>query len=79
VENVMGYPQKTFHDKANCNNTQKQQNTIHFDLKWSPNTSLVLSFNLTTIKIVNIIKKNEALINLYFKEVPVKPPQLVSA
>jgi hypothetical protein len=79
VENVMGFSKKTFHDKANCNNTQKQQNTVHFDLKWSPNTALVLSFNKTTRKVVNIIPQNEAFINLYFKEVPVKPPQLLSA
>ena len=79
VENVLGFSKHTFHDKANADNFSKQlQNNIHFDLKWLPNSLLFTDNHETEKDIVNIAPKNDKIINLYFKEVPAKPPQILS-
>lgn len=76
VENVFGFSKNTIHDKANIDNTSKQQQaSFHIDLKWFPNDVIISDLNETSKLVVNIIPRNELLINLYFKEVPVKPPQ----
>ena len=76
VENVLGFSKHTFHDKANANNFSKQlQNNVHFDLKWLPNSLLFTDNHETEKDIVNVVSKNDRVINLYFKEVPAKPPQ----
>jgi dsDNA-binding SOS-regulon protein len=79
VENVLGFSKYTFHDKANADNFSKQlQNNIHFDLKWLPGSALFTDNHETEKDIVNIVPKNDKIINLYFKEVPAKPPQILS-
>jgi len=79
VENVLGFSKHTFHDKANADNFSKQiQNNIHFDLKWLPNSLLFTDNHETEKDIVNIVPQNDRIINLYFKEVPAKPPQILS-
>jgi hypothetical protein len=79
VENLMGYPKDTFHDKAYADNYSKQQQNItHFDLKWIPKSLLISDISETVKEIENAIPKNEKAVNLYFKEVPAKPPQLLS-
>jgi hypothetical protein len=76
IENMLGFSKSTFHDKANTNNFSKQQQiNVHFDLKWLPNTVLFFEHSSATKDIVNIVPKNDKIINLYFKEVPAKPPQ----
>jgi hypothetical protein len=80
VENVMGYAKDTFHDKANVDNFSKQQQNIpHFDLKWFQNSSIIADLVVIQKEFVHFIPKNEALINLYYKEVPAKPPQVIMA
>ena len=80
VENVLGFSKGTFHDKADMDNFSKQQqNNIHFDLKWLPNSLLYIDNHETEKDIVNIVPKNDRILNLYFKEVPAKPPQVLSA
>jgi len=79
VENVLGFSKNTFHDKANANNFSKQlQNNIHFDLKWLPNSVLFTANQELANEIINIVPQNDIIINLYFKEVPAKPPQILS-
>lgn len=79
VENLLGFSKNTFHDKANIDNFSKQQQNIaHFDLKWFPNSMLFSDIETTQNEIVYMISKNEKVINLYFKEVPAKPPQFLS-
>lgn len=79
VENVMGLSKDTFHDRANSDNTSKQQqNTVHFDLKWFPNALVVNNLEESQTEIVNIIPKNEKFIFLNCKEVLPNPPQLPS-
>ena len=76
VENVLGYSKNTIHDKANpYNSSKQQQDAFHIDLKWLPNDILIPELQEYVNLAVNIIPRNELLINLYFKEVPVKPPQ----
>jgi len=75
-ENVMGYPKNTFNDKANVNNSSKQQQNItHFDLKWVPKSLIITDFSEAVNEITKIVPKDERIVNLYFKEVPAKPPQ----
>lgn len=79
VENVLGFSKETFHDKADIDNFSKQQqNNIHFDLKWLPNSLMYIDNHETEKDIVNLAPKNDRIINLYFKEVPAKPPQVLS-
>ena len=80
VENVLGFSKATFHDKANTDNfSRQQQNNVHFDLKWLPNSLLFTDNHETEKDIINIVPKNDRIINLYFKEVPAKPPQVLLA
>jgi hypothetical protein len=80
VENVLGYSTHTFHDKANADNfSRQQQNNVHFDLKWLPNSISFIDNHEIANEIINIVPKNDRIINLYFKEVPAKPPQVLSA
>ena len=79
VENVLGYSKDTFHDKANVDNFSRQiQNNIHFDLKWLPNSVLFTDNHELSNEIINIVPQNDRITNLYFKEVPIKPPQVLS-
>ena len=79
VENVLGYSKDTFHDKANADNfSRQQQNNAHFDLKWVPNSVLFTANHELANEIINIVPQNDRIINLYFKEVPAKPPQVLS-
>ena len=79
VENVLGYSKDTFHDKANVDNFSRQiQNNIHFDLKWLPNSVLFTDNHELANEIINIVPQNDRITNLYFKEVPIKPPQVLS-
>jgi len=79
VENVMGFSKDTFHDKANVdNNSKDQQNIAHFDLKWLPKILLITELSETVNEIKKQIPMNDRLVNLYFSEVPVKPPQFLS-
>jgi len=79
VENMLGFSKSTFHDKANADNTSRQQqNNVHFDLKWLPNTVLLTHNRENVNEIVNFVPQNDKIINLYFKEVPAKPPQALS-
>ena len=79
VENVLGYSKDTFHDKANADNSSRQiQNNIHFDLKWLPNSLLFTDNHELANEIINIVPQNDRITNLYFKEVPIKPPQVLS-
>jgi len=72
----MGYPKNTFNDKANVNNSSKQQQNItHFDLKWVPKSLIITDFSEAVNEITKIVPKDERIVNLYFKEVPAKPPQ----
>jgi hypothetical protein len=79
VENVLGYSKDTFHDKANADNfSRQQQNNAHFDLKWVSNSVFFTANHELANEIVNIVPQNDRIINLYFKEVPAKPPQILS-
>ena len=79
VENVLGYSKDTFHDKANVDNFSRQiQNNIHFDLKWLPNSVLFTDNRELANEIIKIVPQNDRITNLYFKEVPIKPPQVLS-
>ena len=76
VENVFGYSKDTIHDKANIDFASKQQQTpVHIDLKWYP-TDFSISYETEITNLtINFVPLNEQFRNLYFKEVPVKPPQ----
>ncbi|MEI6752604.1 MAG: hypothetical protein WCK78_05490 [Paludibacter sp.] len=77
VENMLGYSKDTFHDKANADNfSRQQQNLIHFDLKWLPNSQSYVNNQEISFLIISIIPQSDRLISLYFKEVPAKPPQI---
>jgi hypothetical protein len=77
VENVMGNSTDTIHDKASMDNSSKQQQTpVHFDLKWFPNDAVISQLAEVINDAAGIRVQNEQLINLYYKEVPVKPPQV---
>jgi hypothetical protein len=77
VENLFGFSSHTIHDKANIDNSSKQQQTsLHIDLKWFPNDVVISDIYESMSLNVSIVPKNEQLISLYFKEVPVKPPQI---
>ena len=76
VENVLGFSQHTIHDKADIDNSSKQQTSLHIDLKWFPNDVVISDTYESTSLNVSIVPKNEQLISLYFKEVPIKPPQI---
>jgi len=79
VENVLGYSKDTFHDKANVDNFSRQiQSNMHFDLKWLPNSVLFTDNHELANEIINIVPQNDRITNLYFKEVPIKPPQVLS-
>ena len=79
VENVMGFPKDTFHDKTYADNYSKQQQNIaHFDLKWIPKSLLISDISEPVNEIEKANSKNEKAVNLYFKEVPAKPPQSLS-
>ena len=76
VENVMGFSKDTFSDKADPDNFSKQQQNItHFDLKWVPKSLIITDFSEAVNEITKIVPKDERIVNLYFKEVPAKPPQ----
>ncbi len=76
LENVIGYSKDTMHDKANPDGTAKQQQTpVHIDLKWFPVQALISDTNESTSEILTHIPQSEEFQNLYFKEVPAKPPQ----
>ena len=76
LENVIGYSKDTMHDKANPDGTAKQQQTlVHIDLKWFPVHALISDTNESTSEILTHITRSEEFQNLYFKEVPAKPPQ----
>jgi len=77
VENVMGFPKDTFRDRASNKNDSRLQNIAHLDLKM-PHVSIISFLRDTRKKSVNIIPKNERAIVLFYKEVPPKPPQLLS-
>lgn len=78
VENVCGFSSHTFQDKADTNNTNKQiQANIHFDLKYNPSGFVEFRHSHTTIINDNYIPYNELFKELYFIEVPVKPPQVI--
>ena len=80
VENVLGFSKGTFHDKASADNfSRQQQNNVHFDLKWLPNTVLFFACHLALNEIDNVVPRDERIINLYYKEVPAKPPQVLAA
>jgi len=80
VENVLGFSTHTFHDKANADNfSRQQQNNVHFDLKWLPNLGIYNDIQEVAKDVVNIVPQNDLIINLYFKEIPAKPPQVLSA
>jgi hypothetical protein len=79
VENVLGFSKDTFHDKAYADNNSKQQQTVvHFDLKWVPDSLVTYDLDATQKDIAHFVMKNDKVINLYYKEVPAKPPQLLS-
>ena len=79
IENMLGFSKDTFHDKANADNfSRQQQNNVHFDLKWLPNLIYFFDNQEYTNVIAIIVPQNDRLINLYFKEVPAKPPQVFS-
>ena len=80
VENMLGFSKDTFHDKANADNfSRQQQNLVHFDLKWLPNSLLFIDNHEIANVIINLVPQNDRLISLYFKEVPAKPPQVFTA
>ena len=76
IENMLGFSKDTFHDKANADNlSRQQQNLVHFDLKWLPNSLSFFDNQEIANVIINIVPQDDRLISLYFKEVPAKPPQ----
>lgn len=76
VENMLGYSKHTFNDKANADNFSKQQQNLnHFDLKCLPNPISLIDNHELTNSVENLVPQNDRLINLYFREVPAKPPQ----
>lgn len=80
VENILDFSTHTFHDKASAYNFSKQQHiNVHFDLKWLPGSALCFDNNEIIKELDNNVPKNEKIINLYYKEVPAKPPQVLSA
>jgi len=79
VENVLGFSKDTFHDKAYADNNSKQQQTVvHFDLKWIPDSLVAYDLEGTQKDVAHFLMRNDEVINLYYKEVPAKPPQLLS-
>ena len=77
IENVLGYSKSTINDMANIDYASKQQQTsLHIDLKWFPNDVLAYDLAEATSLIARFIPQNELLVNLYYKEVPAKPPQV---
>lgn len=76
VENVFDFSKDTIHDKANMDNSSKQQQALfHIDLKWFPTDIVISNFDESIRLVINVIPRNEQFQNLYFKEVPAKPPQ----
>lgn len=79
VENVLGYSKDTFRDKANVDNFSKQQqNLVHFDLKWLPNSSIISDLEVFHKEIAYLIPKDEKISFLFYKEVRPNPPQPLS-
>lgn len=80
VENMLDFSKHTFHEKSIANNFPKQQQAnFHVDLKWLPDHVQIFDVNIAANSIENVIPRNERFANLYFKEVPIKPPQLLFA
>ncbi len=79
VENVLGFPKDTFHDRSNGNNIAKiQQNSMHVDLEWRHNTIVLSDLHKIYKRQINFISGNEKAIIQYYKEVTPKPPQLLA-
>lgn len=77
VENVLGYSKDTIKDKANPECSSKQQQTpVHIDLKWYPGNEESTNFCESVKDVSPIIPRTELVRNLYFEEVPVKPPEI---
>jgi hypothetical protein len=80
VENVMSFSRHTLHAKANmANNSKQQASATHVVLKWFASYTVILNEPAISHCSTNQAQKNDSLVNLYFKEVPVKPPQAVLA
>jgi len=47
-------------------------------LKWVPDSLVTYDLDATQKDIAHFVMKNDKVINLYYKEVPAKPPQLQS-
>lgn len=78
-ENGLGFSKDTFHDKAYADNNCKQQQTVvHFDLKWIPDTLVTYELEGTQKDVAHFLMRNDEVVNLYYKEVPAKPPQPLS-
>ncbi|ADQ80136.1 hypothetical protein Palpr_1999 [Paludibacter propionicigenes WB4] len=78
-ENGLGFSKDTFHDKAYADNNCKQQQTVvHFDLKWIPDTLVTYELECTQKDVTHFLMRNDEVVNLYYKEVPAKPPQPLS-
>lgn len=78
-ENGLGFSKDTFHDKAYADNNCKQQQTVvHFDLKWIPDTLVTYELEGTQKDVTHFLMRNDEVVNLYYKEVPAKPPQPLS-
>jgi hypothetical protein len=80
LENVIGYSKDTMRDKANPDGTAKQQQIpVYIELKWFPLHTLISRTNESISEILIHIPRSEEFQNLYFKEVPSKPPQFSMA
>ena len=76
VENVLGFPKDTFHDRSNGNNIAKiQQNIIHVDLDWINHTIVISNLKDAYKRLLKVIPKNEAATIQYCKEIIPNPPQ----
>lgn len=78
VENVMGFSKDTFHDKATSHTATKPQHVVHFDLKWFSSPVIKYKHSKSGNDKTFLYVQNDRIRNLYFKEVPAKPPQNLS-
>lgn len=76
VENILGFPKNTFHDKSNGNSMAKiLQNSMHFD--WDTHWNEIKIADLGIIDLIkqHVVPRNESFILEYYKTVIPKPPQ----
>ncbi len=76
IENVLNFSKHTFNTKTTTTNTSKQQAAAHVVLKWFPTYTVIFNQPAGTSQSNKISPRNEVLVNFYYREVPVKPPQI---